>query len=151
VETKYRNPRVMVTFKPDEYDIVQRLAAVTGTTMSKAVHQQLEAVMPVLEKVVESLEAAQRTAGQGRAKLMAQALKLHTEMDEIAAHALDQIDLFASAAQGHAAASGAERSEASEPPRQRAEKERDTGRGSGANRSRRAVKPQGKRRARKAK
>lgn len=143
--TKYRNPRVIVAFKPHEFDIVKRLAAVTGTTMSKALHGQIEAVLPILEKVVESLEAAQRTRGSARAKLVAQAVKLHTEMDEIAAHALDQIDLFASAAQGHAAASGAERREASEPPRQRAEKERDTGRGSGANRSKRAVKPQGTR------
>lgn len=114
--TKYRNPRVIVTFKPDEFDIVKRLAAVTDTTMSKAVHLQLEAVLPILAKVVESLEAARRTEGTARSKLVAQALKLHRQMDEVAAHALDQIDLFSSAAQGHAAASASERREPAERP-----------------------------------
>lgn len=117
MSTKYRNPRVIVAFKPHEYDIVKRLAAVTGTTMSKALHGQIEAVLPVLEKVVESLEAAQRTKGAARAKLLAQAMALHTEMDEVAAHALNQFDLFVSAAQGHAAASACERSDHAEQPR----------------------------------
>lgn len=88
----------------------------TDTTMSKAVHLQLEAVMPILAKVVESLEAARRTEGTARSKLVAQALKLHRQMDEVAAHALDQIDLFSSAAQGHAAASASERREPAERP-----------------------------------
>lgn len=116
MEKKFRNPRIFVAFKPEEYDVFRRLAAVTGTTMSKAIHQQLEAVMPVLVKVVESLEAAQRVKGSARARMVAQAVKLHTEMDEVAAHALDQIDLFASAAQGHVAASASERSESAERP-----------------------------------
>lgn len=151
--TKYRNPRVVVAFKPHEFDVVKRLAAVTGTTMSKALHGQLEAVLPILEKVVESLEAAQRTEGTSRAKLVAQALKLHTEMDEVAAHALDQIDLFASAAAGHAAASASERREQAGRPRQGGGEARTTRAKAGAAAStRRSVKAQEtRRRARKGK
>lgn len=150
--TKYRNPRVIVAFKPHEFDIVKRLAAVTGTTMSKALHGQIEAVLPILEKVVESLEAAQRTKGSARAKLVAQAMTLHTDMDEVAAHALNQIDLFASAAQGHAAASANERSEsAGQPQTVGGEARRTREKASPAPATRARVKPQKARKRARAK
>lgn len=105
--TKYRNPRILVAFKPHEFEVIKRLAAVTSTTMSKAVHGQLEAVLPIIEKVVATLEAAKEMEGLPRAKLLAGALKLHAEMDGVAAHALDQFDMFRAAATGSAAALGA--------------------------------------------
>jgi hypothetical protein len=94
-----RNPRVYLALKPNEYDVVKRLAVVTGTTMAKALHGQIEAVVPMLEKVVESLEAA-------RAKLLGQAMQLHSDMDQVAARAMDNFDLFATSANEAAAASG---------------------------------------------
>jgi hypothetical protein len=110
--------RIQIALSEYEYDVVKRLALATGTPISKALHGQIEAVIPVLEKVVSALEAAQRTAGEGRAKLLAQALKLHGEMDAVAAHALDQFDMFSAAAASGASALGASVATAQPEPHQ---------------------------------
>lgn len=60
------NPRVNVTLRPEQYELLSRLAKAQGVSRSSVLIDLLETVTPVLERVVVAVEAAQRTQVMAR-------------------------------------------------------------------------------------
>ena len=55
-----KNPRISVTVKPETDALLRRLSALSGDSTSAIVGQILEQSQPVLERLVQVLEAAER-------------------------------------------------------------------------------------------
>lgn len=50
-------PRITITLKPEQYDVLNRLAALQRRPMSGILSEFLDEVTPSLEKLIVSLEA----------------------------------------------------------------------------------------------
>jgi hypothetical protein len=60
------NPRVNVTLRPHQYELLSRLSKAQGRSRSAVLVELLEMVTPVLERVVVVVEAASRAQTQAR-------------------------------------------------------------------------------------
>lgn len=52
-------PRISIMFEQDQYDVLSRLAAVQGSSVSKIIRELVEAFTPVLGRLTGFLEAAE--------------------------------------------------------------------------------------------
>jgi len=53
-------PRHSITFEPADYDVLRRMAALEGSSVSKIVSELVGAVTPALSRAVDVMEAAAR-------------------------------------------------------------------------------------------
>ncbi len=88
-------PRLMITLEPEEYEILQRLAAVQGGTKSRIVSEMLAEVLPMLGKAAEAMEAAQRAQECMRASIRAAAEQAEQDMRPLVASAIAHFDHLA--------------------------------------------------------
>lgn len=62
-------PRHSITFEQSDYDVLVRMAALQGGSVSKIVSELVASVMPALRRVVDLAEAAQNAQGEVRENL----------------------------------------------------------------------------------
>ena len=62
-------PRITITLEPDEYAVLHRLAKLQGSSMSRILREFMGEVTPILSKVADSLEVAQRASEGAKANL----------------------------------------------------------------------------------
>ena len=102
-----RNPRINITLKQADYDVIKRLSELTGSSMSKTIKEYLEVVIPTLERVADNLEIiknSDRTIKDGLVKSVDDAL---TRLEALNHYALSEYDqLNGKLAEGTAAADG---------------------------------------------
>ena len=56
-----KNPRINITLKQADYEVIKRLSELTGSSMSKTINEYLDLIVPTLERVVENLELIQKS------------------------------------------------------------------------------------------
>jgi len=93
-------PRVGVTLEQHRYDLLKRLAALQGVSMSHLIADLLETVSEPLERVAVMLEAAKRAPQEVKDGLKAAAIKSEAQFMPLAAAAIDQLDMFLAEASG---------------------------------------------------
>lgn len=93
-------PRIAVTLEPHRYDMLKRLAALQGASMSSLISELLESVAEPLERVCVVLEAAKKAPHDVREGLRVATLKAEAAYTPLIAESLDQIDMFLSDASG---------------------------------------------------
>jgi hypothetical protein len=57
-------PRIAITLEPEQYDVLKRLAAAQGGSMAGIVSDLLDEMLPVLGRVVDTLELARKAQGE---------------------------------------------------------------------------------------
>ena len=93
-------PRIKLTLEQPRYDLLKRLAALQGASMSSLVTDILEEFYPVMERIAVVLEAAQQaqeTSKQGLREAVAQA---EAQLIPLAKATLSQFDLFMDKVEG---------------------------------------------------
>lgn len=146
------NPRLMLTLTPEQYELLSRLAKAQDRSRAAVVMELLETVIPVLERVVVAVEAAQQVQDRARDGLRSSVEAAEAAMLPHVAAAMGQLDLLVEQAvrshgAEHAPGTGPRRPEgsaagaprAARPPR-RSESPRSVTRGPG-----RGAKEPGKR------
>ena len=88
------NPRINITVKPERYELLKRLAAHQGTSMSGLVSETMEMMYPVMERVCVVLEAAKMAQESGKEGLRQTIAKAEAEMLPMLYQAVGQFDLF---------------------------------------------------------
>ena len=63
-------PRITITLEPSVYDVVNRLAAASGKSMSAVVAEFLDLAHPQMSRAVRILEAAAKAPDQARADVL---------------------------------------------------------------------------------
>ena len=76
-------PRITVSFSPETYTLIQRLASVQRVSMSRVVSELVETVAPSLERVAAVLEAALTVPREERANILAAAERAERAFQEI--------------------------------------------------------------------
>lgn len=51
-----RNPRLAITFKPEQYELIKRIAELTDQPMSKVLSEMFEVAYPSMKTLLHSLE-----------------------------------------------------------------------------------------------
>lgn len=87
-------PRVNVTLEPHRYDLLKRVAALQGVSMSYLISDLLETVAEPLERVCVLLEAASKAPQNVKEGLRSALDKAEREFLPRAAEAMSQADLF---------------------------------------------------------
>lgn len=88
-------PRLALTLEPEQYQILQRLAAVQGGSMARIVSEMLSEMLPMLTKVTEAMEAAQKAHEGMKASIRTAAEQAERDMQPLVATAIAQFDHFA--------------------------------------------------------
>lgn len=88
-------PRITITLEPDEYAVLHRLAKLQGGSMSRILREFIGEVAPILSKVADSLELAQRASDGAKANLRRAAEAAEEELRPLAEFAANQFDIFA--------------------------------------------------------
>jgi hypothetical protein len=88
-------PRITITLEPAQHEVLKRLSALQGGSMSKIVSEFLGEITPILEKVADSLESAKRASADARARFVRAAEVAEEELRPLADFAKSQFDLFA--------------------------------------------------------
>jgi hypothetical protein len=88
-------PRITITLEPNEYAVLHRLAKLQGGSMSRILREFMGEVTPILSKVADSLEVAQRASEGAKANLRRAAQAAEDELRPLAEFAKDQFDMFA--------------------------------------------------------
>ena len=88
-------PRITITLEPDEYAVLHRLAKLQGSSMSRILREFMGEVTPILSKVADSLEVAQRASEGAKANLRRAAEAAEEELRPLAEFARNQFDMFA--------------------------------------------------------
>lgn len=100
-------PRIAVTLEQHRYDLLKRLAAAQGVSMSHLVSDLLEAVAEPLERVCVLLESAKKAPQEVKDGLRAAAEHSERTVFPLVSRALDQLDMFLGVAESSvSAASG---------------------------------------------
>lgn len=87
-------PRIVISCTPERYDLIRRLSVMQEQTMSRTVTDLLEQVEPMLREICAALEAAQQAKGKPAAKLIAALSHMQAAVQDAAAQAVDQVDMF---------------------------------------------------------
>ena len=87
-------PRITITLQPHSYDVVRRLAAAGGETMSKIVGDMLDVAIPSLERVVVVLEQAAGMSQEARAGMRASFERAEADIVPGLANLMLQRDAF---------------------------------------------------------
>lgn len=88
------NPRVNVTLKPHQYELLTRLGRVQGRSRSAILLELLDLVFPVLERVVVVSEEAQRAQDLARTGLRESVERAEAAILPHVQAALGQLDLL---------------------------------------------------------
>lgn len=88
-------PRITITLEPEEHAILQRLAKLQGTSMSRILREFMGEVTPILAKVADSLELAKRASSDARAKFVKAAEEAEEGLRPLAEFTRNQFDMFA--------------------------------------------------------
>ena len=89
-----RNPRINITLKQADYDVIKRLSELTGSSRSKTIKEYLEVVIPTLERVADNLEIiknSDKNIKEGLVKSVDDAL---TRLETLNHYALSEYDSF---------------------------------------------------------
>lgn len=89
-----RNPRIIVAFKPPQYELIAKLAELESVPMSEVIRQLFTQVEPMLRDVAVALEAAKQAQGQPAAQLIAAMSRLQATVQASVEHAVQQGDMF---------------------------------------------------------
>lgn len=89
-----KNPRINITVKPERYELLKRLAAHQGTTMSGLVSETMEMMYPVMERVCVVLEAAKMAQESSKDGLRKTIAKAEAELLPMLYEAVGQFDMF---------------------------------------------------------
>lgn len=87
-------PRLAITLEPEQYQVLQRLASVQGGSMSRIVAEMLTEMLPMLVKVTEAMEAAQKAQEGMKATIRTAAEQAERDMQPLVATAIAQFDHF---------------------------------------------------------
>ena len=87
-------PRITVTLEPHTYDVLSRLSAVGGESMSALVAQFVDVSVPSLERMVVVLERAKSAPQEARAGLLAAVERAERTLLPALMQAQDMGDLF---------------------------------------------------------
>lgn len=88
------NPRVNVTLKPHQYELLTRLGRAQGRSRSAILLELLELVFPVLERVVVAIEGAQKAQDMARDGLRESVERAEQAILPHVAAAMGQLDAF---------------------------------------------------------
>ena len=88
------NPRINITVKPERYELLKRLAAHQGTSMSGLVSETMEMMYPVMERVCVVLEAAKQAQESSKEGLRQTIAKAEAELLPMLYQAVGQFDMF---------------------------------------------------------
>lgn len=108
-------PRITITLEPHRHELLRRLAACQGGTMSAIVTDLVDSVAPVLERVCVSLENAQRAREGVKSNLRRMAEEAEKVCQPHVDEVLGQLDLLLSACDATADSAAASNGDAKEP------------------------------------
>lgn len=97
-----KNPRVNVTLKPEQYELVSRLAVLQKRSRADVLRDLFETVMPVLERVAVVSEAAVRASNQAKEGLRESVEAAEEAIRPHVLASLAQFDIFAQSLGGAA-------------------------------------------------
>jgi hypothetical protein len=89
-----KKPRIQVTLKTAEYELVKRLAKLQGRPMSKVLSDLFEEIAPVYERVAVVLQAAQRAQASAHDGMREAAHRAEAEIAPHLAAAIGQFDML---------------------------------------------------------
>lgn len=89
-------PRITITLEKHSHEVLSRLSAASGDSMSQIVASFVDLALPSLERVVVVLEQARAAPEKVRAGLVAAVERAERDMLPAMVEALDQSDLFLS-------------------------------------------------------
>lgn len=87
-------PRITITLSEEQHALLSRLSALQKAPKARIVSEMLGEVFPILEKVAEALELAQRASQTARANFVRAATEAEEELRPLAKLAKDQFDMF---------------------------------------------------------
>lgn len=87
-------PRITITLEPHRHELLRRVAAARGVTMSSVVAELVETVAEPLERLCVVVEAARRAPGEVETGLRTAMDAVDRRMRRHAALAIEQHDLF---------------------------------------------------------
>ena len=87
-------PRITITLEPRNHEILSRLSAAGGESMSSLVSQFLELALPSMERLVVVLEQARAAPEEARAGLAAAIERADRTLLPALTAAVDQRDMF---------------------------------------------------------
>jgi len=87
-------PRIQVTVKPSQYELLKRLAKLQHRSMSKVISELFDEIEPVYERVAVVLQAASRAQESANRGLVEAAEKTEAEMAPHVAAAMGQFDML---------------------------------------------------------
>lgn len=90
-----KKPRITITLEPEQYELLRRLSDLQDTSMSKIVTQFLGEAYPVLLRVADTLEMAQKASDEAKAKFVRTVENAEIELRPLAEFAKNQFDMFA--------------------------------------------------------
>ena len=88
------NPRIQVTVKPSQYELLKRLAKLQGRSMSAVVAELFDQLEPVYERIAVVLQAAVRAQASAKEGLRQATEQAEAEMAPHVAQAMGQLDLL---------------------------------------------------------
>lgn len=94
-------PRITVTFAPHRYELLRRLSAARGITMSGLVSELVETVAESLERVCVVIEAAKNAPGDMNEGLRNALVQMTQVLVKDSEKAIDQHDLFLDTLMAH--------------------------------------------------
>lgn len=89
-----RNPRINITLKQADYDVIKRLSELTGTSMSKTILEYLEVIIPTLERVADNLEIIQKSDEKFKSGLVKSMDETLVRLEALNHYALGEYDVF---------------------------------------------------------
>lgn len=87
-------PRLNVTLEPHRYELLRRLSALQGVSMSSILAEFVDTIAPVLERLVVVLEQAQQAHDSVKVGLRRSAENAESAIMPMAAAAMQQLDIF---------------------------------------------------------
>jgi hypothetical protein len=94
------NPRIQVTVKPSQYQLLKRLAKLQGRSMSQVLAELFDQIEPVYERVAVVLQAAVRAQDSMKQGLRNATEEAEAEMRPHVARAMGQLDLLVERSEG---------------------------------------------------
>lgn len=92
----FKMPRITITLTDRQYELLKALSTYTGSPMSQAITELVEATMPILETTCQTFKALYEQKQQHNQKLKQDMQAAQEALEPIAAAALNQFNLFCS-------------------------------------------------------
>jgi hypothetical protein len=87
-------PRITITLEPQVYEVLRRLSAASGDSMSAIVTNFLDVAVPPMERMVVIMEQAKAIPDEAKESLRGAILRAEAQVLPAAAAVIDQADLF---------------------------------------------------------